>query len=94
MGKGSALPAEAAFIVRTLLIHEYRKIHLQDPLLPPALLPSDWVGAAAYDLSRQLYSAVFTAAERFLSVTASNLTEPLPPADRSTYARFGGLEPD
>jgi phenylacetic acid degradation operon negative regulatory protein len=93
-GNDDALPAEAAFIIRTLLIHEYRKIHLQDPLLPPALLPSDWVGAAAYDLTKQLYSAVFAAAERFLSDTASTMTEPLPPADRSAYARFGGLEPD
>src|SRR2546430_16693793 len=32
-----ALPI--SFIIRTLLIHEYRKIHLRDPLLPPALLP-------------------------------------------------------
>jgi phenylacetic acid degradation operon negative regulatory protein len=85
--------AEAAFIIRTLLIHEYRKIHLQDPLLPPALLPSDWVGAAAYELARQLYSAVFASAERFLSATASTMTEPLPPAGRSAYERFGGLEP-
>src|SRR6185312_114988 len=86
--------SESAFIVRTLLIHEYRKIHLQDPLLPPALLPSDWVGTAAYDLSKRLYSAVFAAAERYLSDTASTMTEPLPPADRSAYTRFGGLQPD
>jgi len=84
---------EAAFIVRTLLIHEYRKIHLQDPLLPPALLPVNWVGAAAYDLSKHLYSAVFPAAERYLTNTASTTTEPLPPADSSAYARFGGLTP-
>jgi len=86
---------QSAFVIRTLLIHEYRKIHLQDPLLPPALLPSDWVGAAAYDLSKRLYSAVFAAAERYLSDTASTMTEPLPPADRSAYTRFGGLlQPD
>jgi phenylacetic acid degradation operon negative regulatory protein len=87
----SAHPDESAFIIRTLLIHEYRKIHLQDPLLPPALLPSDWVGAAAYDLTKKLYSAVFAAAERYLSNTASTTTEPLPTADESAYARFGGL---
>lgn len=92
-GNDGALPAEAAFIIRTLLIHEYRKIHLQDPLLPPALLPADWVGAAAYELSKRLYSAVFAAAERYLSATASTMTEPLPPAARFAYARFGGLEP-
>ena len=83
---------ESAFIVRTLLIHEYRKIHLQDPLLPPALLPADWVGATAYELTQRLYRAVFTAAEDYLSNTASTTTEPLPPADRSAYARFGGLD--
>ena len=82
---------EAAFVVRTLLIHEYRKIHLRDPLLPPALLPEDWVGSTAYDLSRRLYSAVFPAAERYLTNTASTMTEPLPDADSSAYARFGGL---
>ena len=90
---GPAVTDEAAFIVRTLLIHEYRKIHLQDPLLPPALLPVNWVGAAAYDLSKHLYSAVFPAAERYLTNTASTTTEPLPPADSSAYARFGGLTP-
>ena len=83
---------ESAFVIRTLLIHEYRKIHLQDPLLPPALLPTDWVGTTAYDLSRRLYCSVFAAAEDYLSNTASTTTEPLPPADRSAYARFGGLD--
>lgn len=88
---GDPLPAETAFIIRTFLIHEYRKIHLQDPLLPLALLPSDWVGAAAYELTKGLYSAVFAAAERYLTDTASTMTGPLPPADKSAHARFGGL---
>lgn len=88
----AATTDEDTFIIRTLLIHEYRKIHLQDPLLPPALLPADWVGAAAYDLSRRLYSAVFHAAERYLSNTATTTAEPIPTADSSAYARFGGLD--
>ena len=83
--------SESAFVIRTLLIHEYRKIHLQDPLLPPALLPSDWVGATAYELTQRLYRAVFTTAEDYLSNTASTTTEPLPPAAPSAYERFGGL---
>ena len=84
--------SESAFVIRTLLVHEYRKIHLQDPLLPPALLPSDWVGARAYELTQRLYRAVFTTAEDYLSNTASTTTEPLPAADRSAYQRFGGLD--
>jgi phenylacetic acid degradation operon negative regulatory protein len=86
------LDMEAAFVIRTLLIHEYRKIHLQDPLLPPALLPVDWIGTAAYELSKRLYSAVFRAAERYISNTASTLDEPLPTADSSAYGRFGGVD--
>jgi phenylacetic acid degradation operon negative regulatory protein len=78
-------------VIRTLLIHEYRKIHLQDPLLPPALLPAGWIGAAAYDLSKTLYSAVFEAAEAYLSARGRGMTEPLPPANAATYERFGGL---
>jgi phenylacetic acid degradation operon negative regulatory protein len=85
----TAVTDESAFIIRTLLIHEYRKIHLQDPLLPPALLPVNWVGAAAYELSKHLYSAVLPAAERYLSDNASTITAPLPTADASAFARFG-----
>jgi phenylacetic acid degradation operon negative regulatory protein len=82
---------EAAFVIRTLLIHEYRKIHLRDPLLPPALLPNDWVGSSAYDLCTNLYAKVFAAAEEFLTGTASTLEQALPPPDASVYARFGGI---
>jgi phenylacetic acid degradation operon negative regulatory protein len=86
-----AVTPESAFVIRTLLIHEYRKIHLQDPLLPPALLPNDWVGSSAYDLCAKLYAKVFAAAEEFLTATASTLEEALPLADASAYARFGGI---
>jgi phenylacetic acid degradation operon negative regulatory protein len=83
---------EAALVIRTLLIHEYRKIHLQDPLLPATLLPHDWVGAAAYEVARRLYSQVFEAAEKFLSGTARTVDAPLPPAEHSVYERFGGTK--
>jgi phenylacetic acid degradation operon negative regulatory protein len=82
---------EAAFIVRTLLIHEYRKIHLRDPQLPPALLPPGWIGGEAYELCRQLYRALFGAAEQFLATHAQRLEGSLPTPARATYERFGGL---
>lgn len=83
--------AEHAFVIRTLLIHDYRKIHLQDPLLPPGLLPERWIGASAYELCRSLYGRVFAAAEDFLTETASTLEAPLPRASREAHARFGGI---
>jgi len=85
------LPPATAFLVRTLLIHEYRKIHLQDPLLPPALLPRAWVGTAAYELCRHLYARLFGAAEAHLSAHAHRLHRPLPQAHPAAQDRFGGL---
>jgi phenylacetic acid degradation operon negative regulatory protein len=87
--ESDALGPQAAFVVRTLLIHEYRKIHLQDPLLPPALLPAEWVGTEAYELTANLYAAVFAAAERFLAETGATITGALP-AGAEVQARFGG----
>ncbi len=87
----AAIAADTAFVVRTLLIHEYRKIHLQDPLLPPLLLPPTWVGNAAYELCRHLYARVFAPAESYLSATARRLHRPLPPASPAAHARFGGV---
>ena len=38
--------ARACFIVRTLLIHEYRRLHLRDPLLPAAAAAARLAGSA------------------------------------------------
>ncbi|MGH8298711.1 MAG: phenylacetic acid degradation operon negative regulatory protein PaaX [Steroidobacteraceae bacterium] len=88
-----ALAPQPAFLVRTLLIHEYRKIHLQDPPLPPALLPAQWVGAEAYELTANLYAAVFAAAEQFLAETGRTIGGALPRAGAEVRARFGGKHP-
>jgi phenylacetic acid degradation operon negative regulatory protein len=82
---------ETAFVLRTLLLHEYRKIHLRDPLLPASLLPEKWAGADAHALCRALYAKVFAASERYLSSTVQTLTGPLPPPAAEIFTRFGGL---
>jgi phenylacetic acid degradation operon negative regulatory protein len=90
-GRGADLDPENAFIVRTLLVHEYRKIHLRDPLLPQSLLPEDWIGGHAYELCRTLYARTFSAAEEHLSRVASHLRGAVPPPEPATLRRFGGL---
>jgi len=87
----AGLAAETAFVIRTLLVHEYRKIHLRDPLLPRALLPADWIGEAAYGLCRELYRAVFALAEEHLSATAGTLSGDLDRLETTALRRFGGL---
>lgn len=84
-------PAQC-FIVRTLLIHAYRRVLLRDPLLPAALLPLDWPGAAAYALCRDFYRLTHRCAERHLAATLSVNGDPLPPANAAFYTRFGGLD--
>jgi phenylacetic acid degradation operon negative regulatory protein len=85
------LDDQACFIVRTLLIHEYRRLHLRDPLLPPRLLRANWPGAQAAALCRDIYACVFAASEAHLSRVAAQLDGPLPPPDASVMRRFGGI---
>ena len=83
---------QQCFMVRTLLIHAYRRVLLRDPLLPAALLPLDWPGAAAYALCRDFYRLTHRCAERHLAATLTSAAEDFPPADASFYQRFGGLD--
>jgi phenylacetic acid degradation operon negative regulatory protein len=83
--------AEQCFVVRTMLIHAYRRVLLRDPLLPAALLPLDWPGAAAYALCRDFYRLTHRRAERHLADTLSRDGAPWPPANAGFYERFGGL---
>lgn len=83
-------PAQA-FLARTLLIHEYRRVSLRDPRLPTALLTTDWEGRAARLLAKNLYRALDEPTERHLLSLIETADGPLPPADASHGLRFGGL---
>ena len=91
-GKDANVSLKSAFMVRTLLIQEYRKILLRDPQLPAELLPSGWHGTAAYQLCRNLYQAVHAQADDYLSATLATADGPLPPPSAGFLQRFGGLE--
>lgn len=84
---------KSAFLVRTLLIQEYRKVLLRDPLLPVELLPAGWHGAAAYQLCRNLYRLVHRGADAYLDDVMETADGPLPPPAAAFARRFGGLEP-
>jgi phenylacetic acid degradation operon negative regulatory protein len=85
------LDPQVCFIVRTLLIHEYRRLHLRDPLLPQRLLRANWPGAQAATLCRDVYAYVFAESEAHLSHVAAQLKGPLPPPAASVMQRFGGI---
>lgn len=86
-----AIDPEQAFIIRTLLIHEYRRLHLHDPLLPLELLPANWAGTRAYELCRAIYSLSVERAERYILDTLRREDDHAPEAAPYFYQRFGGL---
>lgn len=81
-----------AFMVRTLLIHEFRRIMLRDPMLPDELLHTDWPGSTAASLCANLYRLCTSSAEKHLENMLETAEGPLPDASPYFYNRFGGLE--
>ena len=79
-------------MMRTLLIQEYRKILLRDPLLPAELLPADWHGTAAYRLCRELYRLIYAPADSYMSEAFETTDGVLPPPSAEFFGRFGGLK--
>ncbi|MDR2240858.1 MAG: phenylacetic acid degradation operon negative regulatory protein PaaX [Zoogloeaceae bacterium] len=85
------LDPEQCFVVRTLLMHEFRRTLLRDPQLPDQLLPGDWPGNAARQLCRDLYVLTQKAAETHLMSVLETASGHLPEAAPYFYERFGGL---
>ncbi len=91
-GPAAALEPEQAFVIRTLLIHAYRRVQLHDPMLPVELLPDPWPGARAYELARSVYRGVHAAAEEHVMAALQREDEAAAPAEATFYQRFGGLQ--
>lgn len=83
---GGLVPLRA-LAARALLIHEYRRVALRDPVLPAALLPRTWPGQEAHRLCAQLYRALLPASEAWLD---SDEAGPLPPPGPALLSRFSG----
>ncbi|WP_454875278.1 PaaX family transcriptional regulator [Paraburkholderia xenovorans] len=82
---------ESSFVIRLLLILEYRLIALRDPHLPSKLLPNAWSGHSAFTLCKSLYQQVLPGSEAYLASTMRTLDGPFKPAGPTLWSRFGGL---
>lgn len=85
------LDNELAFVLRSLLIHEFRRVQLHDPQLPLELLPARWAGKKAYDLCRELYRALHRPSQAYVLDVLRLEDEHAPEADETFFERFGGL---
>ena len=72
---GSAPDPQLSFLVRTLLIHKYRHILLNEPELPSELLAADAMPHQARQITRQLYLCLAEQADAyFLDAVQSDNT--------------------
>lgn len=60
------LSDQDAFVVRSRLVHEWRKFLFRDPGLPPELLPADWPGAAAARFFDEQTTRLLSGASRYV----------------------------
>ncbi|TQV75722.1 PaaX family transcriptional regulator [Denitrobaculum tricleocarpae] len=88
---GAQLAPLDAMAARTLLIHDFRRIALKDPLLPPELLPEDWAGREARETVAELYRLLLPQSDRWLDGCDGAPDGGLPPNSGAFSARFGGL---
>lgn len=77
-----------ALIARILLVHEYRRAILRDPLLPAELCPDGWPAPAARALCAGVYRRLVPASERWLDAHAVDDRGPLPAPDAAFHRRF------
>lgn len=86
--------ALTALVARVLLIHDYRRVVLRDPLLPSALLPAGWPQPAARALCARLWRRLLDPSEAWLDAHARAESGPLPSPDPGLRARFADLVED
>ncbi len=55
-----------AFGLRTMVVHDFRRIRLRGAVVPVQLLPSPWIGDEAFELAADLYSTTSASASAFL----------------------------
>ncbi|MDD3353694.1 phenylacetic acid degradation operon negative regulatory protein PaaX [Zoogloea sp.] len=84
---------ESAFLLRTLLIHDYRRLLLRDPELPDVLLPTDWPGQKARLLCKELYRRLFVPSERHLDQHFQLANGQTPEATPLLQERFRDADP-
>ncbi len=84
---------ERAFLLRILLIHDYRRLLLRDPELPEVLLPAAWPGHQARLLCTELYRRLETASSRHLDSYFTLADGSVPATDTRLPERFPEFDP-
>jgi len=92
LAAGDRLTPLDCLVARVMLVHDYRRVILRDPLLPAELMPPDWSGRVVLKEAAALYRLIAGPAEGWISDHWRGRDGgPLPPAGSDFGRRFGGL---
>jgi len=89
----SEVSEQDAFLLRTLLIHDYRRLLLRDPELPEVLLPADWPGQQARFLCKELYKRLEQLSNSHLDKHFCLADGSIPAEDTTLPERFSQFDP-
>lgn len=87
------ISGQQAFVGRVLLVHDYRRLLLRDPMLPDVLQPLNWPGQQARLLCGELYKRLLSASERFLDQHYQLADGTIPSSAQTLYDRFRETDP-
>jgi len=77
-----------SWLLRTILIHEYRRILLKDHELPQDMLPENWAGYRALELVKALYQILAQASNRYIIEHLENASGRVPKESDDFWKRF------
>ncbi|MDX2366980.1 MAG: PaaX family transcriptional regulator C-terminal domain-containing protein [Colwellia sp.] len=82
------LSTTECFLLRAILIHDYRRVLLRDPDFPQAMLTQGWVGYEAHDLVKRMYKVLSEPSTVYIQENMNNAQGKLPEANSKFYQRF------
>lgn len=87
----NTLENKLCFLLRTLLIHDYRRITLHDPQLPEELLINNWPGDIAHRLCAEIYRVTCAGAEQYIITECETPNGGMPASNPYYNSRFNYL---
>lgn len=91
LAQGGTLSPLEAILARVLLIHEYRRVALRDPMLPAEILPTAWPGDTAQALCADIYARLLPLSEVWLNEHGLAEGARQLPENSDIYQRFQSL---
>jgi phenylacetic acid degradation operon negative regulatory protein len=83
-------PSEC-FLLRTTIVHDFRRILLRDPDFPDEMLPNEWVGKEVHELVKKIYNLLSKVSIEYCQQHMENVDGKIPLARVSYFSRFGGV---